>query len=233
MPIDDSIQRPSAALLAAEMRVFLEWPTFAIRRLLVRGLPRGDGHPVIVVPGFGTSDLATGPLRRALTRLGYRTYGWELGRNLGMRPAVRDGLPAMLQRVTTRHRAPASLIGWSLGGVFVRELARRHPEQVRRVFTLGAPITGNPAANNVDALFGWVNRRQPAKLDRAGFEQRMIAPPVPCVAIHSRRDGIVAWQCARELEASNTENVEVHGSHLGYGFSPEVLRAIATRLPLD
>lgn len=233
MTIDESITRPSAALLAAELRVFLAWPTFGARTLLVRGLPRGDGHPVIVVPGFGSSDFSTRPLRRALTRLGYHTYGWELGRNMGMRRTVSTGLPALLERVTSLHDANASLIGWSLGGVYVRELARRHPDSVRRVFSLGSPISGNPAANNVDALFRWMNRGQPAKLDLAGFEQRSIAPPVPCVAIHSKTDGIVAWQSARELEAPNTENVEVRGSHLGYGFSPDVLRAIAARLPLD
>ena len=229
---DDEIRPPSPALLAAELRVFLEWPTFGLRRLLVRGLPRGDGHPVIVVPGFGSSDLASRPLRRALTRLGYNTYGWELGRNMGMRRTIRTGLPALLARATELHDAKASLIGWSLGGVFVRELARHHPDQVRRVFTLGSPINGDPTANNVDALFRWVNRGQPAKLDREGFEKRRVPPPVPCVAIHSRTDGIVAWQCAMEMEAPNTENVEVRGSHLGYGFNPEVLRTIATRLPI-
>lgn len=232
MTIDESITRPSAALLAAELRVFLEWPTFAARTLLVRGLPPGDGHPVVVVPGFGSSDSATRPLRRALTRLGYSTYGWELGRNRGMREVVRTGLPTLLERVTSRHEAKASLIGWSLGGVYVRELARRQPDLVRRVFSLGTPISGNPAANNVDALFRWVNRGQPAKLDLAGFAERSVAPPVPCVAIHSKTDGIVAWRSARELDAPNTENVQVRGSHLGYGFNPEVLRAIAVRLPL-
>lgn len=233
MTPDESIPRPSAVLLAAELRVLAEWPTFRVRRLLVRGLPRGDGHPVIVVPGFGGTDLATQPLRRALTRLGYATYGWELGRNLGMRSAIRRGLPDLLDRVTADHDAPASLVGWSLGGIFVRELARRRPDQVRRVFTMGTPITGNPAANNVDALFRWVNRSQPASLDRAGFARRSVPPPVPCVAIHSKTDGIVAWRCARELDAPNTENVRVHGSHLGYGFNPDVLRAIALRLPFS
>jgi pimeloyl-ACP methyl ester carboxylesterase len=228
----DEIKPPSPLLLAAELRVFLEWPTFGARRMLVRGLPRGDGHPVIIVPGFGGSDSSTMPLRRALTGLGYSTYGWELGRNMGMRRAVSTGLSSLLQRATDDH-GPASLIGWSLGGVFVRELARQHPEVTRRVFTLGSPINGDPRANNVDALFRFVNRRQPVKLDRDGFERRRVPPPVPCVAIYSKSDGIVAWQCAMESEAQHTESVEVHGSHLGYGFNPEVLRAIATRLPLD
>src|SRR3546814_12826282 len=107
---------------------------------LRRELPRGNGQPLIIVPGFGTTDVATAPLRRLLNGLGYASYGWGLGRNLGMRSGVRDALNAQLRAV---HAAsgPVTLVGWSLGGVFVREMARHQPQCVRRVITLGSPLT--------------------------------------------------------------------------------------------
>lgn len=225
------LKPPSRALLAAEARVFLEWPTFGARQLLLRDLPAGDGHAVIIVPGFGASDAVTRPMRRALDRLGYTSYGWGLGRNLGMRRSVGHGLATLVEEANAAH-GPVSLVGWSLGGIFVRELARRHPEQVRRVFSLGSPIA-DPHANNIEALFHWVNRTRPASVDREAFERRRTPPPVPCVAIYSKTDGIIAWPSALEIDAPNTENVEVHGSHVGMCFNPEVLRAIATRLPLS
>src|SRR3546814_16403761 len=110
---------------------------------LRRELPRGNGQPLIIVPGFGTTDVATAPLRRLLNGLGYASYGWGLGRNLGMRSGVRDALNAQLRAV---HAAsgPVTLVGWSLGGVFVREMARHQPQCVRRVTTIGSPINREP-----------------------------------------------------------------------------------------
>lgn len=224
------IQAPALHLLALEARVFAEIPWFLLRSLSIRGLPRGDGHPVMVVPGFGAGDLATLPLRRALQRLGYAVHGWDLGTNLGMRPAVKNALTQRLQKLSSEHQSPVSLIGWSLGGVFVREMARHQPQLVRRVFTLGSPINGRPDANNMLALFRLANRGKPVNLDWEGFRKRRTPPPVPCTAIYSKSDGIVAWQCSLEDAASNTECAEVRGSHFGLVVNGQVLRVIAERL---
>jgi hypothetical protein len=227
------IQAPPLHLLALEARVFAEIPWFLLRSLSVRGMPRGDGHPVMVVPGFGASDLATLPLRRALQQLGYAVYGWDQGTNFGMRPAIRNAMTLRLQKLSAEHQSPLSLIGWSLGGVFVREMARHQPQLVRRVFTLGSPISGRPDANNMLALFRIANRGKPVNLDWEGFLKRSTPPPVPCTAIYTKTDGIVAWRCCLERAAPNTESAEVRGTHFGLVVNRQVLRIVAERLAND
>lgn len=224
------ISAPPPRQLLLETRVLAEAPLFLLRTLSVRGLPRGDGHAVMILPGFGADDHFTAPLRRALRKLGYASYGWAQGRNLGMRRHIRQALSERLQALYDRH-GPVSLVGWSLGGVFAREFARHQPELIRDVYTLGSPINGNPEANNVHRLFQLANRgRDTAKTDWEGFNKRRQAPPVPCTALYSKQDGIVTWCCCLEEPAPNTENVEVGGSHFGLVFNPEVLKALATRL---
>ena len=225
-----TVSRPAAHLLLLESRVWAELGWLAVRsRRLTAQLPRGDGHAVLIVPGFGASDLATAPLRSLLKKLGYAAYGWGLGANLGMRPAIKQAMGLQLHKLAERH-GPVSLIGWSLGGVYVREMARHAPEQVRRVMTLGSPINVRPDANNLMPVFQLINRGKPVKVDLEGFRKRIAPPPVPCTAIYTRSDGIVAWRCCQEPEAPNTENVEVRGSHLGLVYNARAIRAIAERL---
>lgn len=227
-----ALSPPALRLLALEARVLAELPWFALRTLSTRRLPRCDGCAVMIVPGFGASDIETWPLQRALRALGARVCGWKLGRNLGMRSRIKLGLAQQLQELHARH-GKVSLIGWSLGGVFVREMARHQPQAVRRVITLGSPINGRPDANNMEALFRLANRGKPAKPDLEGFMRRRTAPPVPCTALYSKSDGIVAWPCCLEENAPNTENIEVRGSHFGLVVNHQVLRVIAQRLAQD
>lgn len=224
------INAPPPHLLLLESRIFVELPLFMLRTLSVRELPRGDGHAVIVLPGFGADDLVTLPLRRALKRLGYTVHGWGQGRNLGMRSAVGLALSSQLLRLNDQHQGPVSLIGWSLGGVFAREMARHQPELVRHVYTLGSPINGNPDANNMQSLFRLANRGRSVKTDWDAFNKRRQPPPVPCTALYSKQDGIVAWRCCIEDAAANTENIEVGGSHFGLVFNRRVLKVLATHL---
>lgn len=224
----DLPQPPSKWLLLLESRALAEYVSLLLSWPFLRMLPRGDGHPVMVIPGFGTTDISTRPLRRVLSKLNYAVYGWEQGRNLGMKPKTREALRANLPRLHEKHGAKVSLIGWSLGGVFVRELARHQPELIRRVITLGSPINIRPDATNVDAMFRRLNPGYTP--DLAAFRRRCQAPPVPCTAVYSKTDGIVAWQTSMENPAPNTENVEVSGSHFGLGCNPRVVRIIAERL---
>ncbi len=165
------IAAPSLLLLLAEHRAWLEMATFRFRKSLLRELPHGDGHPVMVIPGFGATDYSTGALRRALTDLGYTACTWDQGRNIGMNAKIKNGLTQRLKDLHHRHQKKVSLIGWSLGGVFVREMARAQPHLVRRVFTLGSPINGHPAANNVMGLFRLMNRGKPVNLDWDGLSK--------------------------------------------------------------
>jgi len=219
---------PSPLLLLLEARAVAEYGALLLSWPLLGRLPRGDGHSVLVLPGFGASDLSTDPLRRALARLGYGVHGWGLERNLGMDRALRTAMDQRFEQLY-RARGRLSLIGWSLGGVYARELARGAPQRVRRVITLGSPFNHHPRANNADRLYRWINGGSD-EIDWEGFERRRVPPPVPCTAIYSKSDGIVDWRCSMEDPAPNTENVEVAGSHLGLGVNLQVLRVIAERL---
>ncbi len=221
---------PSKLLLLLEGRAVLEYGHLLLARRQLARLPRGDGHPVMLVPGFGTTDRSMRAMRAVLEQLGYKVYGWEQGRNLGMSRRLKEKLAEHLQEIFRRHGRKVTLIGWSLGGVYVREMARAMPQLVRRVVTLGSPINGHPSANNVESLFRFVNRKQKINLDWDAFQKRRMPPPVPCTAVFSRTDGIVAWRCSQEEPLPNTENVEVFSSHFGMGLNPRVLRVIAERL---
>lgn len=221
---------PSKLFLLLEGRAALEYGHHLLVRSKLRQLPRGDGHPVIFVPGFGASDNSMRAMRKVFSSLGYAAYGWGLGRNIGMNRRIKEGLGQRLEEIFTRHGQKVSLIGWSLGGVYVREMARASPQLVRRVITLGSPINGHPEANNVSALFHFVNRNKKINLDWEGFQRRRLAPPVPCTAIASKTDGIVAWRCSQEEPADNTENVTVISSHFGLAVNPQVIKVVAERL---
>lgn len=195
--------------------------------------PRGDGHPVLVLPGFITTDASTRILRRYLTALGYDAHAWNLGRNLGPRAIGREGerLIARLEEIYEATGQKVSLVGWSLGGVLARQLARRRPEMVRQVISLGSPFAGDPRASNVwrsyEALTG---QRIDDEHTQAQLRESVLAPPVPSTAIFSKGDGVVAWQNCREDQADTTDNIEVRGSHCGLGVNPAVLWAVADRL---
>jgi len=193
--------------------------------------PRGDGHGVLVVPGFLATDTSTALLRRFLRRLGYDVHGWDLGRNMGPTDAVLDRLPRALAALSGRTGGPVSVVGWSLGGIFARELARQHPGQVRGVITLGSPFAlTHPRQSRADGAY---RRRRHLHADGTRIPTpEQVARPigVPSTAVYSRRDGIVSWHACVEPEAGQHENVEVRCGHLGFGADPATLWLIADRL---
>jgi pimeloyl-ACP methyl ester carboxylesterase len=195
--------------------------------------PRGDGHGVLVLPGLLASDMSTSPLRRFLRWLGYDVHGWDLGRNLGPTEAVLDGLPRVLAAAAERAGGPVSVVGWSLGGIYAREMARRHPRQVRQVITLASPYAlTDPRQSRAGGAY---RRRSYLHADAGRVPTReQIAQPisVPSTAVYSRRDGITAWQACIEPETALHENVEVRCGHLGFGTDPATLWLTADRLAL-
>ena len=219
---------PGALRLALEARAPLELAAGVAALPLLAASGRGDGHPVVVFPGLGASDQSTRPLRRLLRGLGHDARGWQQGRNLGPRPGVLEVALAGVRALAERHGRRVSLVGWSLGGVYARELAKRAPEAVRCVVTLGTPFSGSPRATNAWRLYEFLNGR--AERAPVGFESLRVPPPVPTTSIFSRSDGIVAWQCCVERPGPMAENVVVPASHLGIGFHPLALHALADRL---
>jgi pimeloyl-ACP methyl ester carboxylesterase len=197
----------------------------------LRRLPAGDGHPVVVFPGLGATDLSTAPLRSFLTARGYVVYPWEQGFNFGPREGVLAACRARVQAVTERHGRAASLVGWSLGGIYARELAKELADRVRCVITLGTPFTGHPKATNAWRFYQLVSGHR--ELDPVLVEQIRQAPSCPTTSIFSKTDGIVAWPCSLNDDAPHTENIEVQASHVGMGMNPLALYAVADRLAQD
>jgi len=226
----DTIEPPPLGLFVLEQgRAAWDLAGLRARRRLVARCPRGDGHGVLVLPGLLAGDLSTAPLRRLLAALGYDARGWGLGVNLGPTSAIREQLAARLRRLRERHGGRVSLVGWSLGGIYARELARAHPEDVRLVISLGTPfrdIAATHAARLVPIRPGGRALRDAHEL-RAWLRTPL---PVPTTSIYSRSDGIVAWRSCLEEPGPERENVEVRCSHTGMGFRPEVLTVIADRL---
>jgi predicted esterase YcpF (UPF0227 family) len=190
--------------------------------------PRGpeDGPPALVLPGFLASDRSTMELRRGLARGGWRTYPWELGLNKGAKPDTLEQLGRRLDAVHDPRKV--LLVGWSLGGLFARELARTHPAKVRAVVTLGSPFSGDLKTNtNVRALYEWVAGH---KVDEPPFPRLTAKPPVPTLALWSRRDGIVSVRSARGLPEESDRAVEIDTTHMGFAVSRSALHQIVTQI---
>jgi|SRR5580658_387823 pimeloyl-ACP methyl ester carboxylesterase len=228
MPDSEKMEPPSRLLLLSEARAVIEYGAFLSSYSWFRTLPPGDGHPVMVLPGFVATDRSTHALRSFLRNRGYAAHGWQLGRNLGLRRGLDEQTLARLHELRRRYGRKISLIGWSLGGVFARELAKRAPDDVRQVITLGSPFKGDMRANHAAALYemlaGHTVEHASRTLDLS------VPPPVPTTAIYSRSDGIVHWQCCVEDEGPLSESIEVSSSHCGLGHHPATLYVIADRL---
>ncbi len=235
-PIFDQVRPPSPLLALTELpRALAEFGALPWAAPLLVTAPRGDGHPVLVLPGFTTSDKSTTVLRRYLTRMGYDAHTWDLGRNLGPKAIGREGekLVDRLNAVHDMTGRKVSLVGWSLGGVMARMVSRRVPDAVRQVISLGSPFTGSPRATNVWRAYELLTgQRLNDSHTRRQLDESATPPPVPSTAIWSREDGIVAWQNCVEPFNDNSDNIEVHGSHCGLGVNPAVLYAVADRLAL-
>lgn len=226
--------RPSLLLALTEFpRALIEFGSLPLAMPLLSRAPRGDGHPVMVLPGFVTTDRSTIVLRNFLTRLGYNTFPWELGRNIGPKAigAQGENLVARLDEIFDEAGEKVSLVGWSLGGIMARQLARQRPDKVRQIITLGSPFIRNRKSTNIRAAFAALTGKKdsdPALLEQ--LEANQTPPPVPSTAIYSKRDGVVAWRNCVEPKHDQTDNIEVVGSHCGLGVNPVVLYALADRL---
>ena len=210
--------------LPLEARVMLEYARMP-RSLDTALWPRGEQQPVLVIPGFGQSDRSTAPLRAILNKQGFVSHGWNHGKNLGLKPGMTSALLQQINALYDQHQTPVALVGWSLGGVLARELARKCPDRILRVISLGSPLAGGHSTT-LQALFDLLNRSQ----GPGHVPERYAPPAVRCTAVYSRQDGIVNWRASREPETPLTENIEVKGSHMGLGFNPAVWHIVCHRL---
>ena len=226
--------RPPSRLLAlAEGRAVFELAAFYASRHLLRMLPKGDGHPVLVLPGFLASDSSTAPMRRLLDDLGYESHGWDLGRNVRVDLQRVHEMEALLLKIHKDSGRKVSIVGWSLGGVFARELAKLQPDAVRQVISLGSPIHDDRRHTNASRLFEYLNGKEPEPVRHGHFTGLDQAPPVPTTSILTRTDGIVHWRGSVQHPQKGhgeTENIEVRASQIGLGVNPSVMVALADRL---
>ena len=194
--------------------------------------PRGpiDGPPCLVLPGFLASDRTVMELRRAFAEGGWHTHGWGMGVNLGARDDLVERLSRRLDGVA--REGPVLVVGWSLGGLFARELARARPDDVLAVVTLGSPFSGDPRWNNLWQLYEAVAGHP---VDAPPIPRVKEKPPVPSLALWSRRDGIVAPRAAFGLDDERDAAVELDCTHVGFGVSHDGTRGVveATRTFLE
>jgi pimeloyl-ACP methyl ester carboxylesterase len=204
--------------------LFLSWP-------LLQRAPEGDGHAVIVFPGLSAGDTTTMPMRQFLGRRGYQVHGWKQGLNLGPREGVLENAKRQLADACDATGRKVSLVGWSLGGIYARELAKEMPDMVRCAITLGTPFAASPRSTNAWRIYQLASGRN---IEREVEHYHLaVAPPVPTTSIYTRTDGVVAWQGSvqsAEKGHAEIENIEVFASHIGIGMNPSALWAVADRL---
>jgi alpha-beta hydrolase superfamily lysophospholipase len=192
----------------------------------------GDGHAVVLFPGLGADHRYMAPLAKHCERLGYVCYDWGRGANTG--PTGSPGawlldLANDVAEMVRHHPEGVSLIGWSLGGLYAREIAKALPHRIRQVITLGSPFANVSGSTNVGWLYEMVNGGSTA-ISRRFAKTLTMPPPVPTTSIYSRSDGVVAWEACVAGPGPLAENIEVDSSHLGLVWHPDVLRIVADRL---
>lgn len=225
-----SFRAPPLALLATEpLRAALD---FCAGKLGWLDRVEGDGHPVIVYPGLGAGAFTTAHLRSHLESCNFAAHDWSFGVNRGPEGGLHEWLEALVASVREMHALhgrKVSLVGWSLGGIYAREVAKSAPESVRQVVTLATPFGSLSDANHAGTIFkllgGDTSQLTPDL--QARLRER---PPVPTTSIYSRSDGVVCWRGCLESRGRQVQNVAVDASHLGMPSHPDVLRIVADRL---
>lgn len=200
---------------------------------IAKAVPDGDKHPILVLPGFMANDGSTRPLRSFLKTCGYTPYAWGLGINLGETVSI-DRIVATAEKIFEEKGEKLSIIGWSLGGVYAREVARRIPNKIRQVITLGSPFGGLFEKSNAKWLHEFLHGNAHEDVPNDLLKNILIPPPVPLTAVYSKGDGIVSWKyCMEVVESDLIQNVQVTGSHIGLGHNPASLYCVGMQLGQD
>ena len=228
--------RPPAETLnlTEPFRAMTELAMLPLAESWLNSMRGGDGHPVIIIPGFTVGDRSTIVMRKFLSSLGYLPSGWKQGVNFGVRPELFDGIGELLSQLHSEYGCRISLVGQSLGGIYARELAKQNPDAVRQVITLGSPFNDPEGeASNISDLYKMFNPEHKTKSDQFQQQRWEIGkpPPVPTTAIYSKLDGICHWRaCVQHGGHDQVENIEVNSSHTGMSVNAQTLFVVADRL---
>jgi pimeloyl-ACP methyl ester carboxylesterase len=223
--------KPSLLSIILEARAPLEFASLGLHIYSLSKAPKGDGRPVLLVPGYLAGDISMRPLGTFLTHLGYKVYYPEMGRNMGRVNADMLRLGARAESISAQldgHKV--TLIGWSLGGVITREAARLYPDSVREVITLGSPIIGGPKFTSVGMQYIMANNIDVDAFELDVHQRNSIGFKQAITSIYSKTDGVVGWQASVDIYNEHANNIEVTGSHLGLGVNPQVWKIIAQTL---
>lgn len=221
-------RRPSRLATLAELRAPFDWVTLLVYTPQLLRAPRGDGRPVMLLPGYGTDEKSMRPLGRYLRYLGYDVYDWGQGRNRGKVDAYTRAIGKRTKGLYERlDETPLTLIGWSLGGVIARETARLHAPYVREVITLGTPILGGPKYTTVAERFARSDNIDLDEFEKEVHARNSEGISQPITSIYSKLDGIVGWRASVDSYNEHARNIEVYSSHFGIGAHGRVWRLIA------
>lgn len=225
---DMNYQAPSRLATLLEVRAPFDWASLVYRAPKLASAPRGDGRPVMLLPGYRADEASLRPLRRYLDYLGYATWDWGLGRNRG---DVENDIVRVALRCTqireAENGAAVTLIGWSLGGVVAREVARLHEKEVREVITMGTPIVGGPKYTTVAARFAEIASIDLDKFEQEVHQRNLQGIRQPVTSIYSKSDGIVDWRASVDTYNPQALNLEVRSTHFGMGGNANIWLLIA------
>ena len=220
--------KPSLFDILREVRAPFEFASVALHFHALRQAPRGNGRAVLLVPGYLADDHSMRPLGAYLKYLNYDVYYTELGRNMGK---INTDMMRLGDRVESVSQSvggeKVTLIGWSLGGVLTREVARLFPDVVQEVITLGTPIVGGPKFTSVGKRYAKRNNIDLDEFELDVHQRNSIGLTQPVTSIYSKSDGVVAWQASVDIYNHQATNIEVNGSHMGLGVNPKVWLTIA------
>jgi len=228
-----TVPRPALWQSLLEIRALFEVMSILPAQPLLNLAPSGDGHPVLVFPGFYAADRSTARMRKYLNSKGFEAYAWEQGRNPGISMELYLRLEERVVELSRHHGRAVSLVGWSLGGIYARLLAHRVPRHVRQVVTLGSPFNITEYGAITGAVAQLYERMNPNQLDDPMLQHESTwrtPPPVPSTSIYSAGDGIAHWSFCIDAEDDTTENLHIPSSHLGMTHNPLVMYAVADRL---
>jgi predicted alpha/beta hydrolase family esterase len=188
----------------------------------------GQGQVVIVVPGLLSSNFATKILRKYLNKIGFKAFGWQSGINLGRLESLAV-IIKQVENTTNQYNQKVILIGWSMGGIFVREVAKDQPHHIKKVVTIGSPFADVNAPNHAKWAYNLFNKA--STIDQNIVNQIHLPAPVQTIALYSKMDGMVPWEACMELEEDEMhKNIEISSSHFGMGANPNVLKVVAENL---
>lgn len=228
IPQEREAGKPQLGRMLREAEILLEPLRRPSRRFDIA--TTSNPQVVMILPGFATRPGRMRYLARQLEAAGHITKRWGQGRNWGPSPDRFEQIETRLAELHARHGRKVVLLGWSLGGLYARELAKRQPVRVAKVITMGSPFSGSPRANNVWRAYQFITGHS---VDTPPIPADLAAkPPVETVALWSSNDGAIAPRCAAGRPGERDRAIALRCTHMGFTYDPQVVSALLAELEI-